>query len=1371
MRDLTHHIVQSCKWETSCDEKEYGFPVQQKISAWSNNQFPYLLQEILEEFFPVSETWRIERLDLDLGEIDFDHTEDVLQENFTKALRTALSNLFLSGGTSEIGFKRVESTGSAIDLLQIYLQSGCLPWWYKDSGVSIKSYLSDLLVQEPDRAFTILRSEGKKESARNRIVWQFGEDFVHQVIRVTEPSNAGFIIDYQHSLQQLNDNNKAFNTPSNTFKQQSWLWILEHLFVDRGSVFNSKEFIKYTIAKFARHYSMGYEDLLIMITEGVSQLKQKMLVKPAFFTALDILIAEEQVGESLVAPKNQVSRQDERFNVFASLIQNRQEYQNDYDLRELFSSLSTTDSVQLRRVLLSTKNTQTVIGQFLARFNRTELKKVVEIVLPDHHEVVYAFVTSTQNKLKKTSEFAHSHTVVEKIVWKVVFNFLLEDRGSVFNKRAFLKQTITNISTEVGVSYFTILSILAYLNNSDASHYVREQELGYLLNELVKVAELGAEHKKESVKKKQDLIQNYVHVGQSSTSFNRSNWNVQPLITEKGEKDPGYLIRLIKNASNKNQATKNILAKADLETLKRLVFYAVPGLQANYDNLIRLSKVENNLISKRLSNEYLEVAFKIAMADSKALGAKEFNTHVLSNLIARDHELGIFVNKVLSQANKLDLGIFAEELKRTIVQLSTNKPIRKQTKDLFQPSNEGYLEYLIKDEACVVELLSRVRESKSFRTWLMNQHDHSWKNQVVNHLLVRGQDEFDEFLMALKQLFYPDNISLIHEKWFTRALWGYLLKSENRNTKSIWLFLLKKTEERFGMTTTEIAEHVFSRSKDGYSISKGLKEVLRSMSNGAKRDSSIQQSSDQGFKEYLKKAIKNDTLEELIPSLDLTDVVIDQVVQVCSLDDLIIRISKGQSGTNRLAINTYIQAMLSERSLSDQSQLSKEFRNRLFRELLVRWESGKWLISDAIQFVAELIEKRLKNAQVSSESIQAEIVKFDPEVCHQLCERFQLSLPGVSPSSDGLLTDNQDDIEIAISYLLHGGSVVKFTDDTPLTEVWKRWVSRDPDGVANQLKPYLDNERVRTRVMSWMSFDVFSKVLKDAYPMYKEGVSLMSDLFLTLKAWGSQLAEIEDLEQLLYARLMRSWVFSTMNQLTASRLLQEVIWDVVKHTNHSVKEVEKQIFQQVSAFPKKIQPSLLVMRQQVSEKEAKKREQTQVEYPKLNNEPAVQFKVRNAGIVLVESYIKMLFDRLGLLDSNEFKTHKHQRKAAHCLQWLVTGLHQTDEHELVLNKILCGIHYSDPIEETFEISDDHQETMRGLIKSMISFWEDISSSSVQGFRGNWLVREGLLTESDDHWNLTIEKKAYDILMQRSPFSFSIIKYPWMLKPIHVTWPY
>ncbi len=96
---------------------------------------------------------------------------------------------------------------------------------------------------------------------------------------------------------------------------------------------------------------------------------------------------------------------------------------------------------------------------------------------------------------------------------------------------------------------------------------------------------------------------------------------------------------------------------------------------------------------------------------------------------------------------------------------------------------------------------------------------------------------------------------------------------------------------------------------------------------------------------------------------------------------------------------------------------------------------------------------------------------------------------------------------------------------------------------------------------------------------------------------------------------------------------------------------------------------------------------------------------------------------------------------------------------------------SNPIREGITLSANERILVDGLIKAAIGYWPAIGNCSIDGFRGNWLVRDGLLTEFEDKWELTVEKRSYDILIHKSPFSFSIIKYPWMAKPLHVTWPY
>lgn len=163
--------------------------------------------------------------------------------------------------------------------------------------------------------------------------------------------------------------------------------------------------------------------------------------------------------------------------------------------------------------------------------------------------------------------------------------------------------------------------------------------------------------------------------------------------------------------------------------------------------------------------------------------------------------------------------------------------------------------------------------------------------------------------------------------------------------------------------------------------------------------------------------------------------------------------------------------------------------------------------------------------------------------------------------------------------------------------------------------------------------------------------------------------------------------------------------------------------------------------------------------------------INNAGIVLLNNYIEMLIDRLGLVEEKKFKDLQAQLDAVHYVQYVITGLTDTEEPFLSLNKVLCGLPVATPVMESITITEDQKALVNGLINAAITHWSTIGANSIDGFRGNWLVRDGVLIEKEDRWELTVEKRAYDILLSQSPFSFSIIKYPWMEKPIHVEWPY
>jgi hypothetical protein len=171
------------------------------------------------------------------------------------------------------------------------------------------------------------------------------------------------------------------------------------------------------------------------------------------------------------------------------------------------------------------------------------------------------------------------------------------------------------------------------------------------------------------------------------------------------------------------------------------------------------------------------------------------------------------------------------------------------------------------------------------------------------------------------------------------------------------------------------------------------------------------------------------------------------------------------------------------------------------------------------------------------------------------------------------------------------------------------------------------------------------------------------------------------------------------------------------------------------------------------------------------DESATNVPIQNAGLVILNSYIPILFERLQLTHEKQFTSLKNQQNAVQYLQYLATGSSKTEQTYLSLNKILCGLNLNSDVPDEIVISAENKQLYDSLIEAAIAHWSIIGKCSIDGFRSNWLVRDGLLKESEDKWELIVDKRAYDLLIARSPFSFSVIKFPWMNKPLYVNWPF
>lgn len=166
----------------------------------------------------------------------------------------------------------------------------------------------------------------------------------------------------------------------------------------------------------------------------------------------------------------------------------------------------------------------------------------------------------------------------------------------------------------------------------------------------------------------------------------------------------------------------------------------------------------------------------------------------------------------------------------------------------------------------------------------------------------------------------------------------------------------------------------------------------------------------------------------------------------------------------------------------------------------------------------------------------------------------------------------------------------------------------------------------------------------------------------------------------------------------------------------------------------------------------------------------VSVYIRNAGLVLLAPFFPRLFSMLNLLDEKKRLSERaHKIKAIYLMQYLVTEEERIPEYELFLNKLLTGYEPGDSFPAFMEIEEREQQILVSLLDSVRQNWSKMKNTSIRGFRNSFLLREGVLEEKEDHWLLTVEPRAYDVLLDTLPWSYSPVKWPWMAKPIFVKW--
>jgi Contractile injection system tape measure protein len=1380
MKNKNSHIISSLTWNTTFDSKESAVELQQRLSGWTNTSMLREISQLFDKICPPDQTWKIESLDLYLGQTSYNDLESDLSTRLQKVLLARLMDLILyadKGGKEKIEILDHES--SQLSMIEDFLRHGVMNWSYKSEYGSLNELVALQLHYNRNEFIGLIKSiGGASETIRKRIAWQFADENIKGIIKGIEPGHHDEIIEFSDELEEIQSKQKIVSANSTDFKKNVWFWVLNYLLTERGTIFNRISFLKSSIGQMANHYNVRYEDLFALIEQAIEVISQRTGIRTDFIHTLR-LISIDELNKKTESAQSLVVAPDhwQEFNELLSAPEKRKDKTVQIQFNDLVLALHEENAETISAALASSLKNETDWVRLAEDLNDSSM----EVLLSKPFE-------SPVNNYIKAIYAALQHAKLDlnfKKIEAVTLQFLHGHRTKSLTIPTYLELIIPVLQKETQLSKEKLILVIA--SSATGENIVplnirKEAEAEY-------VKQLGSANPNE--------FSNYFLTGLNLAFTDFISGEANTYSFRKKIEIIGNLIRIWPDKTQ--ELLQSISDQSELLVLVPYLFNA-----SSTRNIIQAVKA---LIVSAIQNVYTDLKQRENAGTILAWLDNDFPEALFHWLLllptASDNEL---IRLAIGNAKQKLSSVDFKQLERALaVKTETKKETEPESdnrmdlgSDKTNQESSAWIHANLKNERiskweAMQELKHLIQQGK-FTPWLTNQKEevkilldlilpegerirkeiiNSYRKRITENKSTKSEQLI---IQHLNKLFWTELLSFQTHYGNTRLLKKAVETAVQKRLPD----LLKHKKDAATEKNIEISDRKIIRTQTAIElIRKGI-ESGKSFIEHENESVSIEQLIEQFVLH------QPAVLIELLVSIPVTSIHTEHIQQNISFRQFVQLTRSGKYKSLNSAMSfLHLMAELTEKTGGKAS--ADKLKQQFLSDALDLLRSNrsfdlKALITGSFAYMAK--ESGLHAADILTEFEKS---KIQPAILDELIRCYpaflvlkENSVGEDTNSVNAILSEfkwAEEDIRLL---LLQDRLIIQDsgTKSKTTAESLSILIQSQPEDVLLLLR----SEVIPVMRAEWfcqtIHFEDFLKAIAATDHHWQPVTEMLKELAIGLKKSGLKKIHPEQIQKVLFLKVFKAWSSNNHRLVSPEQIWKELTWEIGLTQNRNDDELLTELNQKKHFFPPLYQRALTAL----SESKRKSKTKTvsilipEKKIPVLlktesSNPGKTGIRVRNAGLVLLNNYITTLFDRLKILSGRKFKSEDDRTDAVHYLQFAATGMCKTDESLLPLNKILCGIPLHQPIRSEITLDDNRKKLITGLVNAAIGHWPAIGNCSVDGFRGNWLVREGILIDHKEKWELIVEKKAYDVLMHKSPFSFSIIKYTWMEKPLHVTWPY
>ncbi|GGG31337.1 hypothetical protein GCM10011344_35330 [Dokdonia pacifica] len=1394
MIDHRQHIIAHCNWNTTFDSKELGVQLQNKVSYWSHHHLSRELSSLFNTICPEGQTLKINTLEVDLGCISYDNFEEELTLKLKAELHQKLQDIIMYPHMHAQYLEVVHDDISYIESLKYFLLKGVLPWNYKALAKSIHTLFDEQTLHNRSILMDMIIAIGKHHYVRKRIAWQFKERHIKTIIESIEPSNHQQIFSFSDELTKIQKQETVVKTSLQDFKKNLWFWILNYLFVERGTMFNKMSFVKSNIKQMANHFNVEYYALFELIEEAIYKVHGKTAIKNDFIHILIALSKEQNQYHKTPVTQKQTDNSWALLKAFfLNPLSRKATQHHTLRINDLIQYFIKTDLSRFRKLLISPEIKPDNWVYILEELEITTKKAIAHVIAPQNATRIIDQIQFIHVLIAK-----QTFRIKEEKLWSLGLQYLRESHSEVYAEETFVKQVVRSIYTSHALSKMQVLDILLQTEILQDAKKINAIPVYNAIKKMHReeIKQIDTFFSKEqfviALRRLKNIINNH-------DSHQHIIEELQSIILRWIDHRATETWNILLGLPDKEQLLSSMPVLVNEYKIQAFLEKTNPkyaSVLKDFQDSIELAmgqSVSTTETLKAIKSCMTMIAFEIIFS-SKNLTVEQFVIQIVKQLRVRD---GVGTVSNFAKAISEIISILQQRVKNSSLQ----KLLREEQEIYIQDIDPlEHIEQLMKQSKSQQVYVGKLLKVLRLNTIITTVAFTKIKTTVYDYLLPKNTTTLADYTkkyIALyafeKDTHKQQKVTTVLEFLFWKCLADY--SSYRGSVKQFEMLYEKAIKYRFSMAGTKGVKEEIETVKTVYKTlklsEKGVCTYMERCFAASKETISID-NKEVTFKTLLFVNLEQnpEKVRTLLAAKTLAKRQREVFIKSIDFEQFVALIS---SDIQDQSIAQFYKATSALYRLLHELKPTHSFTGitHHFWEQLLMMFNGKKKFTIVLKELTIYTLDLLSKEQGISTSF---LIKFSKDRHIEIPVVLKNTLMKENKAFENLLvTTEETTISQDIDYCITVGKMEALClyifnyRKIPSWFYTKKYQSARallhdiaihyPLQLLLILRRNTITEAQYVYLYKALNFNSFVDTLSKRYPKQQKQFETLKKLYVVLETVHLSGISAGMLPFLLFYKIMKAWKNANWELISDSMIWNELIWELCGERNLSKTSFFKAFdtvkiqmpialqitYQQLQTTRKIAQPSPI--------QETIIKEQTMSTQDELSSILDQGVTIHNAGLVMMNTYFTMLMERLGLVSNTAFNSREAQEDAVHYLQYIVTGLTETEESFLVLNKLLCGIPIETPVKDGIDISQEHKTLIEGLIEAVIGYWPAIGDTSIEGFRGNWLVRDGILREEEDRWTLTVEKKAYDILMLKSPFSFSIIKLPWMTKPLHVSWSF